>query len=476
MSLLWNDVKKTVQTGKSPQVRADDLNARLKSHGINRTFGNEYQISRAQLDYLDALDKYKGSEYYNQLLAFAPTAFKQYEASGSFADYLHSRDFAAQQDTDISTALAELGSIQREEMHNSYASQVAQQKGAGLNPFLTGVDGAGQASEAMEFPSESQPITDSIASQLSVVSQISQMGGSFISSLVNMIPFFQGVKGKTLENAGKELSLLTGSDDYIVKTLAGVTPIFQKDKDGNDTVDIDTDATVDKIVSSLLSLDLSEVKSPYLRSILTDSKKRYGPRYDDKTGKNLNTVAVEKILNEMQNKAHGERFNLASLFGDGRYDDDFNKMVSKCADHFQNYTNKLWDNQVKLNDAIYRAQEANTWISELEALSLSETFNAEMEKRDGKTLFEWRAESDKAIAEANTLVKSLESEENEMWKSMLDLVDGNKWWNTVAKGLILAIRGFSKTATLHDLIPKPRAQTNISAPNYSNTTNNITNN
>lgn len=420
----------------------------LLKHGIT------YQgapLTAAQQAYLDALDKYKDTEYYQQLLAYHAQALSSYNPSPfqKLAQHLGFRtgeyDFDINRDNAITSYLSQLGSIKREEEHNSVGNITAQELAAGINPNLQGVpQGAGQASEFNELGLPE--VNDAPRSE-----DIANIAMSFLSTMMGLPPMVMDMKSSALDNIGKEMNLEGLADNYLLDLISGQTPVIKKG-DGS----IDFEGTSDKIVESIKTADFSKMPKS-LRKYLARAQSRYFTDYNGEKG----SLA---LLSRVASKQHGyasDYFSLGNILGDPRYSDDFNKMLNNVTEYFTKYQQDIWDLQKRYQDAQTMTAEDNAIYNNEQVKTLIAHGVPEEEAR--------RQVSSLA---AEKLQKEIEQTQNKMWQDVNDAVPKNKWYSPFALAILAYLRNLVNSGVAPSMfMPRPPAQVSSTNFDYGTTYN-----
>lgn len=413
---------------------SNDANVLLDKYGLSRY--RQTAHSKMQMDWIDNAKYYYGTEYWPQYLAMAPSVFQN--AANDDPDFGTNRDQSTGQE------IAELGSIKREESHNSYAGQVAQMQQAGLNPDLSGApSGSGQATEQTEREIQQSEMFNKR------VNFMSQIPLQFLSSILGLGETFQGFQSKGIDNALKGLQLQNGADSYIYNLLANTSPVWLKDENGNDTDKFDVDATTSQIAAALARADVSNIGHPRLRRALAKAKENYGYSSD---GNFKPTLKVQQLISDMQNGVAQNRFAVGQIFGDPRYSDDMKKMIQKCSDYFKTYQQDIWDIQKRYNDAMAMTAEDN-------AIYNNEQIRHLMEQGVPKEEALRQVKS----SQAEQAMKDYEKKQNDMWDNLLGLVDGNHWYNIIGMVLIGWLRSQAQQTVPYNMFA-PRQSPQVTAP------------
>lgn len=413
--------------------------SRFDAHGLSQYSSSSSNLRPSQIAFLDALDKYKGTEYYSQLLSYAPTVFQSYNSTAAqdLASSLGFRtaenDFYLDQDAYINDVLSQIAGVKREESHNSVAAQKQQNEIAGINTDLTGINNsnAGSASEFNEVPRQLAPQDNINEAILSFGQELVAAPVKFVSGVVDVISMFQGLSSVGLDNSLKSLKLEEGADDWIVKTLAGTQPIWKKNSDGVEQIgDIDTGATSQALSEALLSIPVDDIPNKQFRKAVSRAKQRYGS-FEGKR-----TVAVQRALAMMQKDYAGSMSDVAQILGDPKFSDDFGKMVSNFATFYDNTTQKYIDFQNKMYQLQAEYQEYANNYQEAE----SKYHNKQIDE-----LIKQNVPAKEAVYQAWALRSQEEYEkfmadQNASWSEMMDKIPGNGTLSAIARILLGSLR------------------------------------
>lgn len=421
------------------RLASDFDTSRFDAHGLSQYATDINRLRPSQIAFLDALDQYKGSEYYRQLLAYAPAAFQSYNSTG--AQDLFSRlgfrtaedDFYLDQDSYINDVLSQIAGVKREEAHNSVAAQKQQNELAGINTDLSGISNsdAGKASEFNEVPRQLAPQDNVNEAILSFGQALVAAPTQFVSGIVDIVSMFQGLHGVGLDNGLKSLKLEEGADEWIVKTLAGTQPIWKKNAKGEEVIgDIDTGATSQALSEALFSIPVDEIPNKFFRKAVRRAKQRYG------SNEGKRTVAVQRALAMMQKDYAGSMSDVAQILGDPKFSDDFGKMVSNFATFYDNTTQKYIDFQNKMYELQVEYQEYANNYQEAESKYHNEQIAELVAKHIPAKEAAYQAWSLKSQEEYEKFM----SEQNQSWSDMMEKIPGNGTLSAIARILLGGLR------------------------------------
>lgn len=417
--------------------------------------------------YLQMLDQSQGTPWQQELESLWDFVFQQYKMSTEEFNQMQagkavpSNDWVNNHLSDISAKLNDIASRQREEQYNSVPNQAIQETLAGRNPNLTGLSNPQAGSAA-----EGDPLSFTPSDSFSGIQRQREIAQNFgfqaINGMLSLAGSLMGLRSSSLDNALKALNIETGSDSFILETLAGVVPAFKKDADGNLTPELDEDATAASINEALKRIDMSDIKNPSLRKAFTRAKSRWGILSDNKVPVGFAQKWYDNIY-----KANKSRFDLAQIFGDGRYSDDFNVMTGLMSDYYNEYTQHSLDFQHNIEELQQEYQN----IMNNTAFDNHILNRAQVAEMISQGVPEAEAAARLASLQAQKYEEEFKKEEQKAWDKMINAIPGNSAWSNLARMLFGYLRNMSMQGiTPQQFIPRGAPHTN-SVTYHNDTTN-----
>lgn len=428
-----------------------------------------------QNTYLKAIEKYKGTQYYQQLLdnpyaqyqdAGRSTISTLFDPNNGFGSRLlngltfglgsaigDAIDNSAQSRLDSDrqqTAMEELSRIEglmQQNNYNSSASQVARDIAAGLNPDIVGASGGAPAADnpgVNETDSPASP-NDVMADAMASVQGIGSMASNFLTGCMNMMSFFQDFESKSIANAAGDIGLLDTVYNTALKQAAGMSGLpstledYQKlseeEKLGADQ------AVYDTLTASIKEGTLgSMVLNRRAKSML---KKMTGRVMYDKEGKP--TLAFQQQRAAMLKSFYGDTLDAGKSAGHPVMSnpEDFASVMELCMKFFGDYEDAVMKFNKKVLTYRERTAEAQARTAEAGAASAEaqSSYDVGMYSEDlGKA----EGEARRLEAEQRQLDTSLDS----MMQEAMDGLEQYGISGKVAKVGLLAIRQALKSLVM----------------------------
>lgn len=417
--------------------------------------------------YLKAIEKYKGTSYYQQLL---DNPYSQYQDAGQsvlgklfdpnegFWNKIlngvtlglgnsigSSIDNSAQEKLDASrqqAAMEELSRIEglmQENSYNTSQAQVQRDIAAGLNPDLVGASGGAAAASNPGVNETAEPLSpaDVHSQAMESVTGIAGMASNFLSGCFNMIQFFQDFEGKSISNAAGDVQLLDTVYNTALKQAAGMSglpatldeynQLSEEEKLGADQAIYDTLTAAVK-EGSLGSMVLNRRAQSML-------KKMTGRVLFDADGKP--TLGFQQQRAAMLKSFYGDTLQAGQAAGHPVMSnpEDFATVLEKSVRFFGDLENKIRDfneKAINFNERIKAAQAraAEAGAASEEAIS---SYNQGMYDSE-------LGESDKAARMMENASRKLDSELDDMMDSFLTELDQYGISGKVAKIGLLSLR------------------------------------
>lgn len=426
--------------------------------------------------YLPAAEKYRGTEYENQVFNNPYAQFQ--EAGGSvvgnllansdFGNVLNALTFgltgsigSSLNDTTQNkfmtdrqqAAMEELSRIEglvQQNQYNSAASQVQREIAAGLNPNLIGLQGEAAA----QNPGPNEEAAPGGATQAgegtdAVVQQLGQGVSSFFSGMLNLYTFFQESQSRSISNTASDIQLLDTVYETAVKQAAGLSglPSTREEYDAlSDADKLSVDETVyENLKESVAS---GRYKSMGLnRRALNMLKRMTGQVMYDKDGKP--TLAFQQQRAAMLKGFYGDTLEAGKSAGHPTMSDpeNFASVMEQCATFFGEYEDKLMTAQKQIADLmapLYQAQERQAKAAAQSAEAQAEYESALYDEDLGKAENEFR----KTQAKIDNIVKELDSYLDTTLSELMTGLDQYGIGGKIAKVSLTAIRGLLKKLSI----------------------------
>ena len=425
--------------------------------------------------YLPAIEKYKGTTYYQQLLS---NPYAQYQDSGQSAvgklfdpnggfwnkvlngltlglgnTIGDSVDNAAQEKLNASrqqAAMEELSRIEglmQQNQYNSSASQVARDTAAGLNPDLVGASGGAEAADNPGPNETASPLDPAAAQQMAMesVQGIAGMAQNFLGGFMNMAQFFQDYESRSIGNAAGDMELLNSVYDTAVKQAAGMSGLpgtLDEYNKLSDEEKLGADQTVyDTLQAAIKDGSLgSMVLNRRAKSML---KKMTGRVMYDKEGKP--TLAFQQQRAAMLKAFYGDTLDAGKAAGHPVMSDPENmaKVIEMSVKFFGDYEDKIMAFNKKVIDYQQRISAAQARSAEAGAAS-DEAISSYNQGMYDNELGQAEGEARKMEAAA----KKLDNELDDMMDGALASLDQYGISGKIAKIGLLSLRKALKSLVL----------------------------
>lgn len=431
-----------------------------------------------QNTYLKAIEKYKGTQYYQQLL---DNPYAQYQHSGGTAigNFLN-RDATghgwllnaltfgltgelsdtlngtAQEQLDASrqqSAMEELSRIEglmQENAYNSPSAQREREVAAGLNPDLVGLSSTPAADNPGPNETASPLMPGAAADQASQgIMQVGSIASQFVNGCMNMVRFFQETEARSQANAAGDIELLDSVYNTALKQAAGMSGL-PSTREEYDALTEEEKLGADKTIYETLQ---AAVKDGSLGSMVLNRraksmlKKMTGRVMFDKDGKP--TLAFQQQRAAMLKSFYGDTLEAGKAGGHPIMSDpeDFASVLEKSMKFFGDYENKLMEFQKKMLGIQERIANAQARSEEAGATS-AEARSSYDEGMYSKELGETEAAGRKAIAEAEAASKELDSYLDKQLDSLMKELDGYGVKGKIAKIGLVSTRMLLKSLTM----------------------------
>lgn len=381
-----------------------------------------------------------GSQY-DQLFAQNPYRNLTYNKS-LWQDFLSSLGFRTgydkwQEDVQVNSGEYDAGifSMIQQNAYNSPSAQAARERAAGLNPDLLGIGDVAPAASPTEDPNGMQPTsTDDF---VSIGSQVLNLIPGIMSFATNL----SQLRGIRLDNDAKELSFGSAAVD-------AATKLFSEGITESDYRAAFESGNWDNI------LDASRKDASYLASTLLGSK-RAQKRFNLAYGLHANS-----LLGEIQKYKNFDDFakartELLSTRGHSYFDDDDSVMEGlmkaflspidrynqKVAEINERYANRASDLNIPEKNANLESQQLSNQIT-----------------YEGSINPEFQAEAENASNKYEHQQKDIMTATDEMFKEIMDALDGDKWYHSLGKTLVGIMRGYIMSSHFS------RTRTNMTTP------------
>lgn len=452
--------------------RVDEGNGRWSVH-----YGEE--------DYLDSIEQYRGTEWYDQLAANPYlTDGNSYHANwaessileGILGDYSRRENFYAEMARNRDEYKAEILKKIQEAQHNSTQEQVARDAAAGLNPDLTGPSTSGQITAAPQDenpPSAPEPL-DPGSAILGPAGSIGQLASNLFHGVFDFGRMIQQFHSAGLDNDLKELSLFDKTTGVVnstdVESETYTNPELSKkatDKgyslnsdgqvigpDGNiitgeGKIDEDDPDVLNSILDTInASIAMPKVeneglisanklfRSPRLRRFVNAVRDNYGKNSLGR--RELRETRKEKIL-----QAHKGQ---AEVIGDTFYDTDPVVYGTQIADFVESVDKKVRKAEKGIKEAMERSAKAQAAYDE-EYYEKDENGNVVVAEADRNAKV-----AEDAMIRLSSSVDSIVDEEIDGFNEQLKST--NTWWSTALRMLLPQLRNGLKENYIHDLMSK----------------------
>lgn len=290
------------------------------------------EFLQSDFDYLDSIEKYKGTDYYNTLLSnphlrassngYTPSGLENlgnfmlnvgsFGLAGSsvFSDASRSRYYEDLQQKS-NQFLNEKLDLMRQQDYNSESAQASRQRLAGLNPDLTGGVSGSSA------PENDQPIsTSEMPDSAPDILNIASIPFSLVNGIMSLYQSFQQSSALNLSNVAQEISNNNSAMNFVINTIAQG---FIDSNDENTIPDLEN-------IGILLDSASKRDYSGYSRSTRKLINKFFSGFKDDiKNGKM--PVGIESRIAELRNIATTKNWESANIQSNPLYSEDFKNMV-----------------------------------------------------------------------------------------------------------------------------------------------------
>lgn len=389
-------------------------------------------------DYMQRIEQYKGTEYYDRLLNNPYISFQQFNPSamGKLDKFFGGTDGSAafynDRENNANEYLAGILSEIQQNSRNSTSQQVARDQAAGFNDSLTGqvANGTPAATPQDDAAPPSPGVTGAEAAESA--SSFANAGMNFISGIIGLAQSLQSMGLMSVQKSAALTSLSDNVYNFTLKTTADELGLPEIGPDGK--------------------YDYSQVSDKVLEAVTKSAKRAspFGNRRADKLYRQMRgritfdkegrpTSALQRAWSENLNKTSQnltEAAKNAALPGFSFDADDFGSFVKSVGDSLVNYQLKLVELEAKVaeNDAIIselQAKAAPTLIGAetAEANYYTDMYNAADGTLAGETMND-ENEMRKAIANHQKLVNEFHGIQMEFKKEMLEKIRGeDHWWN-----------------------------------------------
>lgn len=386
--------------------------------------------------YLPAAEKYRGTEYENQVFH---NPYAQYQDSGGsvvgnllsnsvFGNVLNAftlglsgnigeslnqttqNKFMTDRQQAAMEELSRIEGLVQQNQYNSASAQVTREIAAGLNPNLIGLQG--EAAAQNPGPNETAApggATEAGAGTDAVVQQLGQGVTSFFSGMLNLYTFFQESEARQIANTSGDIQLLDSVYETAVKQAAGLSGLPSTREEYDALSDADK-LSVDETVYENLQASISNgyYKSMGLnRRAQRMLKRMTGQVMYDKDGKP--TLAFQQQRAAMLKGFYGDTLEAGKAAGHPAMVDpeNFASVMEQCATFFGEYEDKLMTAQKQIADLmapLYSAQKRQAEAAATSAEAQAEYESALYNEDLGKAENDFR----KTQAKVDGIVKELD--------------------------------------------------------------------
>lgn len=292
----------------------------------------------SDLSYLDSIEKYRGTSYYDTLYSnpyllgrnkdYTPTGLESLGdtildfASLGIAGSPFSSGGKARYEQDLLSQsnqfFTDTVDKYRQEQYNSEGAQAERLRQAGVNPDLTGGVSPGQASENDQ---PSGPVSMQ-GSQDANILQAASIPFTLVSGIMDMYKGIQGIEAANLTNVGQEIANNNNAKDFVLDSLAQAFISTGKDEPDLSSVENLLEAA-EKADYSGYSRRTRKLISHYFRTYRNDAK------HNGKV-----PLGLDKRIAELRGIVTRENWDSANIQSNPLYSDDFTDMVGHLYKYF----------------------------------------------------------------------------------------------------------------------------------------------
>lgn len=405
----------------------------------------------AELDaYMQKLyDQYGQTEYWKE---FESNPYLNYSRDPQRADSSFWREMHDNYYRDAMVHINNVLTKIREEEYNQEINQVSRQQIAGLNPDLNGVANS-QATEATELPQNALPSEMEWQQQrFNQGLAGASLGVNFIQSFMGLASDAVGLKNSMLQGTGLELSLIPQAQDIVTDTVAKSIRVPKQEEEQS----------------------LSEFMMNFRHALSEDNAKNFKLLpYSKKTRKFLSNIAGQIPNDSAYVAARGEDlFNKYVLNKTQRlkgmssplWSDDTDEMLAKISEGFSNIEYNNWKLEQEVNEKVnqFRLKYQDTALNLGNAEAQADLENVQInnaasyaQQLANRNVPENSANQEAANLELQRLQNEIETArksaindaEREFRQIQERYLRGDKWYHTLGRILLPAIRQFVTQST-----------------------------
>lgn len=363
--------------------------------------------------FMEWIEQYKGTDYYNQLLnAYNTYAGQQFSPNGlqSIGEFFG--DMSARSNfnnTRWATFMDTLGRIQdamHQENYTNPSAELARRKAAGINDDLSGANQIGSGTPGNI--DQADMATPALNDGSEVITSIAQYGISFVSQIMSFAQGIQSLRAGSLANIAQDLSNHSSAMDLIAEEVMnglGISDIKDIDK-------VDSTAFIDFLGG--LAKDNS----------FNSSTKRVLNRYYSTMKQDTGTARIQALKMELAQRYFNARRGVATEIAHPLFDDDFMEFVGNLGEKWFNLTFNL--------DKLRISYETSA-LSGAGNEDVGVPYNGL-----GASEYDSRKTSNEANSAIASQQKAVESFFSEIYK---DLSTGDKWYHKLGLVFLPLFRG-----------------------------------